>query len=102
MIKKEPSVLTRIMKVFAREEILLQHYVLGYKIDLYFPKHKLAIEFDQKGHKDRKKSEDDQRANDLKAYLNRKFIRINPDREDFDVYVELLEYTMTLIHQVKN
>ena len=56
MIKKEPSVLTRIMKVFAREEILLQHYVLGNKIDLCFPKHKTAIELDQKGHKDRKKN----------------------------------------------
>ena len=89
MIKKEPSVLKRIMKVFAREEILLQHYVLGNKIDLCFPKHKTAIELDQKGHKDRKKSKDDKRGNDLKAYLNCKFIRINPDGEDFDMYVEI-------------
>ena len=47
--------LTKIIKVFASEEILLQHYVLGKRIELYFPKHKLAIEVNEEGHKDRKK-----------------------------------------------
>ena len=37
----------------AREEILSQHSVLRYQIDLYFPEHKLAIEVDEKGHIDR-------------------------------------------------
>lgn len=41
------------MKVFLSKEILLQHSVLNYRIDLYFPKHRLAIEVDKKGHKDR-------------------------------------------------
>ena len=41
---KEQSVLTKIMKVFATDEILLQHSVLSYRIDLYFAKHRLAIE----------------------------------------------------------
>ena len=52
---EEQSVLTRIMKIFASQKILLQHSVLGYKIDLYFPEHILAIEVDEKGHKDRDK-----------------------------------------------
>ena len=52
---KEQSLLTKIIKVFAKEEILLQYYVLGYRIDLYFPEHELAIKFDEKGHKDRPK-----------------------------------------------
>ena len=43
------------MKVLATEKILLQHLVLGYRIDLYFPEHKLAIEVDEKDNKDRKK-----------------------------------------------
>ena len=55
IMRKEQSVLTKVMKVFAREEILLQHYVLGYRINLYFLKHKLAIETDEKRHKDRNK-----------------------------------------------
>ena len=43
IIKKEQTVLTKLMKVFTSEDILLQHYVLGYKIYLYFPEHKLTI-----------------------------------------------------------
>ena len=61
MITKEQSALTKIMKFFAKEEILLQYSVLNYKIDLYFPKHKLAIEVDEKSNYEKKKEEDDKR-----------------------------------------
>ena len=50
---KVQLVLTRIVKTFTNEEILVKYSVLNYFIDLYFPKHKLAIEFDEKGRKDR-------------------------------------------------
>ena len=50
---KEESVTIKIIKVFSNEEILLQHSVLNYQIDLYFSEHKLAIEVDEKGHTDR-------------------------------------------------
>ena len=53
IMTKEQSVLTKIMKVFASEKMLLQHFGLSFKINLYFPKHKLAIEVDEKGHKDK-------------------------------------------------
>ena len=43
---KEQLVISKIMKLFAREKVLLQHSVLSYQIDLYFLKHKLAIEVD--------------------------------------------------------
>ena len=39
------------MKVFAREKMLLQHSTLSYRIDLYFPRHRLTIEFDEKENK---------------------------------------------------
>ena len=45
---KEQSLLTKIMKVFASEEILLQRSVLSYKTDSYFSKHRLAMEIDGK------------------------------------------------------
>ena len=35
------------MKEFSGEEILLQHYALNYKTDLYLPKHRLVIEVDE-------------------------------------------------------
>ena len=50
IITKEQSQLRKIMKVFAKEEILLQYSVLSYRINLYFPKHRLVIEVDEKGH----------------------------------------------------
>ena len=48
-------------RLFLNEKILLQHSALGYRIDLYFPKHKLVIEVDKKGQlaeiKEKKKKE---------------------------------------------
>ena len=56
---KEESVLTKIMKTFSSEKILLQAYVFkAYKIYLYFPRHNLAIEGDEKEHKDNKKKKE--------------------------------------------
>ena len=55
VLSKEQSVISKITKLYSNEKILLQHSVLGYKIDLYFPKHKLAIEVIaiEKGHTER-------------------------------------------------
>ena len=50
-MRQKQAVLTQIMKVFASEEILLQRSVLSCRIGLYFPKHKLATEVDEIGHK---------------------------------------------------
>ena len=49
---QEQSVLTKIMTVFAAEEIILQYNVLGYRVDVYLPEHKLGIEIDEQGHND--------------------------------------------------
>ena len=43
MLCKEQSMLTKI-KIFSSEKILLQNSVLSYKLNLYFPEHKLAVE----------------------------------------------------------
>ena len=50
---QEQSILTKIKEAFSTEEISFQHLVLGYRIDVYFLKHKLAIEVDQRGYNDR-------------------------------------------------
>ena len=39
VMSKEQSVTTKIIKLFSNEKILLQHAVLSYRIDLYFPEH---------------------------------------------------------------
>ena len=77
------------MKVFCCEEILLQHSVLSYRIDLYFPRHKLAIEGDGKGHKDINKCKEIKRKKAAKEHLGFNFFWINLDEKDFDVYVEI-------------
>ena len=53
IISQEQSVLSNIVTLFATEKIILQNNVLGYRIDAYFPKYKLAIEADEQGDNDR-------------------------------------------------
>ena len=53
IMTQEQSILSNILTLFAAEEIILQHNVLSYRIDAYFPKYKLAIEVDEQGHSDR-------------------------------------------------
>ena len=53
IMTQEQSILSKIVTSFAAEEIILQHNVLGHRIDAYFPKYKLAIEDDEQGHNNR-------------------------------------------------
>ena len=53
IMTQEQSILSKFVIVFAVEEIILQQNVLGYRIDAYFFRDKLAIEVDEQGHNDR-------------------------------------------------
>ena len=86
---KGQSVLIKIIRILASEKILLQRSVLSYRIDLYFPKHILAIEVHEKGYADRSKYENIERRNAIIEHLDCKFISINPDENDFDVDIEI-------------
>ena len=55
ILSKEQSVISKITTFFSREKILLQNSVSGYRTGLNFPKHKLAIQVDEKRHTDRDK-----------------------------------------------
>jgi very-short-patch-repair endonuclease len=74
------------MKVLATEKIELQRIVGPYRIDLYLPEYKLAIECDENGHQDRDVYEEVERQKFLEQTLKCKFIRYNPDANDFDIY----------------
>ena len=50
---KEQSVISAIKDAFEGEDMQTQYSVLGYRIDLYFHKHKLAIKVDELAHADR-------------------------------------------------
>ena len=47
---KEQTVINSIKDEFETKDIQTQYSVLGYRIDIYFHKHKLAIEVDKLGH----------------------------------------------------
>ena len=53
------------MNTFEGENMQTQYSVLEYKIDLYFHDYKLAIEIDEKVHKDRNTSDEIQRQKAL-------------------------------------
>ena len=57
--------------------------------DLYFHKHKLAIEVDELGHADRNLDNEIERQKALERELNCVFIRINPDEKDFNIFKEI-------------
>ena len=66
-----------------------QYSVLGYRIDLYFHKYKLAIEVDELGHSDRNINDEIERQRALERELNCTFITINPDARDYNIYREI-------------
>ena len=84
-LKEESSVLESIMETFEGENMETQCSVLTYSIDLYFHDYKLAIEIDEKGHKDRNEDCEKQRQKGIETELSCKFIRINHDEENFNI-----------------
>ena len=66
-----------------------QYTVIGYRIDLCFHEHKLAIEVDELGHVDRNLNNEIERQKALERELNCVFIRINHDEKNFNVFKEI-------------
>ena len=87
IMDQEQSVLSRILTLFAAEKIILQHNVLGYRIDAYFLKHKLAIEVHEQVHNNRDSDYEIRRQKAIEKELGCEFIRINPARKNFKIFV---------------
>ena len=86
---KEQTVINSIKDAFEGENIQTQNRVLGYRIDLQFHKHKVAIEVDGLGHADRNLSTETERQKSLEKELDCVFIRINPDEKSFNIFSEI-------------
>ena len=71
------------------ENLQTQYRVSGYRIDLYFYKHKLAIEVDELGHADRNFSNEIERQKGLEKGLDCVFNRINPDEKSLNIFKEI-------------
>ena len=85
---KVQTVLKSIKDAFEGEDMQTQYSVLGYRIDLYFHKHKLAIKVDELGHVDTNLSNEVERQKALEKELDRVFIRINPGGKHFNIFKE--------------
>ena len=86
---KEQTVLKSIKDAFEEEDMQTQCSVLGYRIDLYFHKRKLAIEVDELGHAEKNLSNEIERQKALEKELDYVFIRINPDEENSNIFKEI-------------
>ena len=86
---KEQTVINSIKDALEGENMQTQCTVLGYRIDLYFQKHKIVIDVDELGHYDRNIDYEIQRQEALERELNCVFFRINPDAVDFKIFKEI-------------
>ena len=86
---KEYSVVKQIKQVLNRQKIINQYRVEQYFIDLYFPEHKLGIDLDENSHLDRSGIKEIKREETKN--LGIALIRINPDKEGFDIFIEIGE-----------
>ena len=80
---KEQNTLSQIMQTFNDEEMIHHLSVGKYRIDQYFPRHKLAIECDEFDHRDRDIEYEIRRQKFIEDQLSCKVIRYNPDAEGF-------------------
>ena len=88
---KKQAVINSIKDAFEGEDMQTQYSVLGYRIDLYFHRYKLATEVDEFGHADRNINNEIERKKALQRELNCVFIRINPNEKDFNNFKPINE-----------
>ena len=81
--------MTKIKETFSTEGIIFQYFVLGYKIDAYFLRYELAVEVDERRHNDRDLEGKIGRQKAFEKGLDCKFLRINPARENFNIFNEI-------------
>ena len=64
-LTKEQPVSKSVVDAFEEQNMQIQYNVFGYRVEFYFHDYKLAIEVDEKGHKDRNINHETQRQKAL-------------------------------------
>ena len=82
-VRKEAGTTYTIQNAFEGISIKQEFSIWSYRIDLYFPEHKLAIEYEEHDHKDRDINYEIRQQKFIEDQLNCKFIRCNPDPNNF-------------------
>ena len=73
------------METFEGENMETPYSELNYKIDLYFHEYKLAVEIDENNDQGRNENYEKQRQKEIENKLSCVFIRINPEKENFNI-----------------
>ena len=75
--------------MFPNELIEEQYKFLRYFIDLVFPVHKLGLDVNENGNKDRSEAGEKERQKAIEKETGFTIFRINPDKENFHIFVEI-------------
>ena len=97
---KQQSIGLRLKKLFSTENIIEEYFALHYRNDFTFKKHMLLVEIDEKGHIDRDPDFEKKRQKELEK-LGYYFIKINPDKLDFDDYEEFSRVSAYIAESTK-
>ena len=82
----EKTTLDSTKNAFEGENMQTHYRVLGYEIDIYFHDYKLAVEIDEYNHENRDICYEIETQKALEKELGCKFVRTNPDKENFNVF----------------
>ena len=97
-LRKEQDTLRQMIQVFNGEEMTHQFSVGKYRMDLYFPRYKLANECDEFDHRDRDIEYKVEQQKHIEKILNCTFVRFNPDVKDFYI----LEVVKKIFVQIRS
>jgi len=85
-ISKENSTIQNIISVFKFDKVKESYSVGKYYVDLYFLDTKLAVECDEHNHSNRDPEYEKTRQLYIEKKLGCKFVRFNPDDDNFDIF----------------
>ena len=86
VVIREQAVLTKIMSSFEGENMKTEYNGSGYRIDLYFHNYNLAMKIDENRHSNRNIDYEINRQKAIEQKLVCRFIRIGPEKENFDIF----------------
>ena len=96
---KEQETIGVLKQAFSHIEQESQFAIGHYRIDLYLPKQKIAVECDENGHADRDPMAERERETYIKNHLDCRFLRFNPDIKNFNIYTVIQKLMMMIYHE---
>ena len=94
----EMATMAQIMKAFKGCQMQQQFSVGQYRIDLYFLDHKIAVECDEFGHRDRNDREEALRQQFITFQLGCEWVRFDPHATSFCIF-EVINTIFTLVNK---